>query len=135
MVSCRWGTFVDQELHVRVTVDDQVIADGPMNLAAVANAFYAGGGMVLSPDARADDGRLDVVTASGLSRTAVVRELSRIHSGGHVNNPKVRISQGKVVQLHTFSTEDAMPLEADGNVRGFTPVHFEIIPRALKFVY
>jgi len=124
-----------RERHVRVTVDDQVIADGPMNLAAVANAFYAGGGMVLSPDARADDGRLDVVTASGLSRTAVVRELSRIHSGGHVNNPKVRISQGKVVQLHTFSTEDAMPLEADGNVRGFTPVHFEIIPRALKFVY
>jgi YegS/Rv2252/BmrU family lipid kinase len=124
-----------RERRVRVTVDDQVIADGPMNLAAVANAFYAGGGMVLSPDARADDGRLDVVTASGLSRTAVVRELSRIHSGGHVNNPKVRISQGKVVQLHTFSTEDAMPLEADGNVRGFTPVHFEIIPRALKFVY
>jgi len=124
-----------RERRVRVTVDDQVIADGPMNLAAVANAFYAGGGMVLSPDARADDGRLDVVTASGLSRTAVVRELSRIHSGGHVNNPKVRISQGKVVQLHTFSTQDAMPLEADGNVRGFTPVHFEIIPRALKFVY
>lgn len=124
-----------RERRVRVTVDDQVIADGPMNLAAVANAFYAGGGMVLSPDARADDGRLDVVTASGLSRTAVVRELSRIHSGGHVNNPKVRISQGKVVQLHTFSQEDAMPLEADGNVRGFTPVHFEIIPRALKFVY
>jgi diacylglycerol kinase (ATP) len=124
-----------RERRVLVVVDDQVIMDGPMNLAAVANAFYAGGGMVLSPDARADDGRLDVVTASGLSRTGVVRELSRIHSGGHVNNPKVCISQGKVVQLHTFSPEDAMPLEADGNVRGITPVRFQIIPQALKFVF
>lgn len=124
-----------RERRVVVTVDDQVVQDGAMNLAAVANAFYAGGGMVLSPDARADDGRLDVVTASGLSRTGVVRELSRIHSGGHVNNPKVCISQGTVVQLHTFSPEDAMPLEADGNVRGVTPVRFRIIPGALKFVF
>ena len=124
-----------RERRVLVRVDDKVIADGQMNLAAVANAFYAGGGMVLSPDARADDGRLDVVTASGLSRTGVIRELSRIHSGGHVNNPKVRISQGKIVQLHTFSPEDAMPLEADGNVRGITPVLFQVIPGALRFVF
>jgi len=124
-----------RERRVRVTVDNRVIIDGPMNLAAVANALYAGGGMVLSPDARADDGRLDVVTASGLSRAGVVRELSRIHSGGHVNNPKVLIAQGRLVQMHTFSPADAMPLEADGNVRGFTPVQFRIMPRALTIVY
>lgn len=124
-----------RERRLRVTVDDKVIADGPMNLAAVANAFYAGGGMVLSPDARADDGRLDVVTASGLSRTGVIRELSRIHSGGHLNNPKVRIAQGHIVHLHTFSPEDAMPLEADGNVRGVTPARFQVIRGALRFVF
>ena len=123
-----------RERRVRVTVDDKVIVDGPMNLAAVANALFAGGGMVLSPDACADDGRLDVVTASGLSRAGVVRELSRIHSGGHVHNPKVQIAQGRVVNLHTFTPADAMPLEADGNVRGFTPVHFQIIPQTLRFV-
>ena len=124
-----------RERRVRVTVDDKVIADGPMNLAAVANALFAGGGMVLSPDARADDGRLDVVTASGLSRTGVIRELSRIHSGGHLNNPKVHIAQGKIVRMHTFSPEDAMPLEADGNVRGVTPVVFQVIRGALRFVF
>jgi diacylglycerol kinase family enzyme len=48
------------------------MADAPMNLIGVANGLYAGGGMMLSPDARADDGKLDVVTASGLSRTNVV---------------------------------------------------------------
>ncbi len=50
--------------------------------------------MMLSPEARIDDGKLDVITASGLTRANVVTELSRIHTGGHVNNPKVTITQG-----------------------------------------
>jgi diacylglycerol kinase (ATP) len=51
-----------RERRVIVTVDGRTIADGPMNLVAVANALYAGGGMMLSPEARIDDGKLDVIT-------------------------------------------------------------------------
>jgi len=123
-----------RERRVIVTVDGRTIADGPMNLVAVANALYAGGGMMLSPDARLDDGQLDVITASGLSRTNVVTELSRIHTGGHVNNPKVTITQGKIARIETLMLQDAMPLEADGNVRGVTPVQFQVLPGVLRFV-
>ena len=62
----------------------------------------------------------------------MTRELARIHKGGHVANPKVRILQGTRVRIETFKPEDAMPIEADGNVRGFTPAEFQIIPGALK---
>ncbi|HKO97260.1 MAG TPA: diacylglycerol kinase family protein [Pyrinomonadaceae bacterium] len=123
-----------RERRVRVTVDDREMVDGPMNLAAVANALYAGGGMMLSPEARNDDGKLDVVTASGLNRAQIVRELTRIHKGGHVANPKVRIQQGAYVRIETFATQDAMPIEVDGNVRGLTSVSFRIMPRAMRFV-
>ena len=82
-----------RERRVRVSVDGRVVVDGPMNLAGVANGLYAGGGMMLSPQARIDDGKLDVITASGLTRAHVVTELSRIHTGGHVSNPKVTITQ------------------------------------------
>ena len=123
-----------RERRVRVVVDETEIRDGPMNLAAVANALYAGGGMMLSPQARMDDGKLDVVTASGLNRAQVMRELTRIHKGGHVANPKVRITQGMRVRIETFSPEDAMKIEADGNVRGVTPVEFRVMPAALRFV-
>ena len=123
-----------RERRVRVTVDGRVVVDGPMNLAGVANGLYAGGGMMLSPEARIDDGKLDVVTASGLSRANIVTELSRIHTGGHVNNPKVTITQGTIVTIETLLAQAAMPLEADGNVRGVTPVRFEVLPGALRFV-
>ena len=123
-----------RERRVRVTVDGREIADGPMNLAAVANGLYAGGGMMLSPDARVHDGKLDVLTASGLSRANVVTELSRVHTGGHVNNPKVTITQGTIARIETFLMQDAMPMEVDGNVRGVTPAQFQVMPGALRFV-
>lgn len=123
-----------RERRVQVSVDGEIVRDGPMNLAAVANALYAGGGMMLSPEASIDDGKLDVVTASGLTRGAVVRELSRIHTGGHIKNPSVQIFRGEVARIQTFLIKDAMPIEADGNVRGVTPVEFRVMPRALRFV-
>ena len=123
-----------RERQVRVSIDDSVVIEGRMNLVAVGNGPYAGGGMMLSPSARVDDGKLDVVTASGLTRAAVIRELPRIHKGGHVKNPKVSITQGQKVRIETFSLEDGMLIEADGNVRGRTPVEFRIMPSALRIV-
>ncbi len=123
-----------RERRVRVTVDGRIVADRPMNLVGVANGLYAGGGMMFSPEARLDDGKLDVVTASGLSRANVVTELSRIHTGGHLKNPKVSLAQGSVVRIETLMLQDAMPLEADGNVRGVTPVQFQVLPKALRFL-
>ncbi len=123
-----------RERRVRVSVDGNEMVDGTMNLVGVANALYAGGGMMLSPEAKFNDGLLDVVTASGLNRLEIVRELARIHKGGHVANPKVRIVQGERVNIETFSVGDAMPIEADGNVRGMTPVSFRVMPKALRFV-
>ena len=123
-----------RERRVRVSVDDRTVIEGEMNLVGVANALYAGGGMMLSPEAKIDDGKLDVVTASGLNRANIVRELARIRKGGHVANPKVRITQGEGVSIETFSDADAMLIEADGNVRGLTPVEFHVMPKALRFV-
>ena len=123
-----------RERRVRVTVDGRTTAEGPMNLVAVANGLYCGGGMMLSPEARIDDGKLDVITASGLTRVNVVTELSRVHTGGHVHNPKVTITQGTIARIETFLQQDAMRLEADGNVRGVTPVQFQVLPGALRLV-
>ncbi len=123
-----------RERRVVVTVDGQLLADAPMNLVAIANNAYAGAGMMLSPKARIDDGKLDVVIASGLTRVNVILELPKLHTGGHVKNSKVTIKQGTYTRVETFLDGDAMRIEADGNVRGVTPADYRIMPRALKFV-
>jgi diacylglycerol kinase (ATP) len=120
-----------RERRAKIQIDHEII-EGPMNLVAVANARYAGGGMMLSPQAEIDDGKLDVVAASGLTRATILRELTRIHKGGHIANPKVKIVQGRYANIQTFAPNDALRIEIDGNVRGHTPADYLIMPLALR---
>src|SRR5262252_5225948 len=90
--------------------------------------------MMLSPEAALNDGLLDVVTASGLGRAGIMRELARVHNGGHVANPKVGVTSGQVVKIETFMAHDAMPIEVDGNLCGRTPVQLEVLRGGLKIV-
>jgi diacylglycerol kinase (ATP) len=123
-----------RERPVKVQVDGDLVIEGPMNLLAVANARYAGGGMMLTPQAEMDDGKLDVVTARGLNRATILRELARIHQGGHVANPKVKIAQGNYVSIETLLPQDALLIEVDGNVCGRTPADYSIMSKALRIV-
>jgi diacylglycerol kinase family enzyme len=75
-----------------------------------------------------------VVTASGLNRAHILYELTRIHKGGHVLNPKVKIVQGGYVSIQTSAPEDALLIEVDGNVSGRTPADYLVMPKALRIV-
>ena len=120
--------------RLRIQVDEDEAQECLTNLVAVANNPFAGGGMMFAPAARADDGRLDVVTACGIGRAEVVREMTRIHSGGHLANPRVRVRTAARVRIEHLTANDALPIEADGDVRGRTPVEFRVLPGALRVI-
>jgi diacylglycerol kinase (ATP) len=123
-----------RERRIRVCVDGGEARELKTNLIAVVNSRFAGGGMMFSPAARVDDGLLDVVTASRLSRATLAREMTRIHAGGHVANPRVSITRASRVTIEHVTEADALTVEADGDVRGMTPLKLNIIPRALRVV-
>jgi diacylglycerol kinase (ATP) len=123
-----------RERRVRVRVDESEAFECATNLIAVVNSRFAGGGMMFSPEARVDDGLLDVVTASKISRRMLVREMMRIHAGGHVANPRVSITRGARVRIEPVTDADVLPVEADGDVRGVTPLELEVMPGALRVV-
>jgi YegS/Rv2252/BmrU family lipid kinase len=123
-----------RERRVRVRFDDHEVIEKRTNLLAIANGLYAGGGMMFSPEARTDDGLIDLVLTHDLTRAAILRELPRIHSGGHITNPRVRIFKAKHVVVETEGTENALLVEADGNVRGHTPAEFHVMPDALRVI-
>jgi len=123
-----------RERRVRVRVDGAAI-ECRTNMLAVVNGTYAGGGMNFAPAARPDDGVLDVMMACGVSRLGIMRELTRIHRGGHLANPRVRVLRGTRVRIEALDTTDALGVEADGDVRGTTPVEFRVMPRALRVIF
>jgi YegS/Rv2252/BmrU family lipid kinase len=122
------------ERGVRVRIDGHEAIECRSNLLAVANGVYAGGGMMFAPDACVDDGQLDVLISCGITRATILRELPRIRRGAHLSNPNVRAVRATRVSIETDGAEEALPIEADGNVRGMTPAEFRIMPKALRIV-
>lgn len=123
-----------RERRVRVFVDDEPALECSSNLLAIANGIYAGGGMMFAPDARPDDGAMDVLLACDVSRATILRELPRIRRGAHLSNPKVRTVRCARARIETLTSDDPLPIEADGNVRGHTPCEFQIMPGALRII-
>jgi diacylglycerol kinase (ATP) len=123
-----------REKSVRVIVDDSEVIESRTNLIAVANGIYAGGGMMFAPHARNDDGLIDLVLTRDLKRTTIMREMPRIRRGAHLANERVRVIKARHVRVETETPADALLVEADGNVRGHTPVEFRIMPGALRVV-
>lgn len=120
---------------VEASVESTIEIECASNLIAIANGVYAGGGMMFAPGARVDDGLMDVLLAcDGLTRTGILRELPRIRRGAHLSNPRVRAMRATRVRVETTDGEDALMIEADGNVRGQTPAEFRIMPGALRIV-
>lgn len=123
-----------RERRVRVAVDGNPPLECSSNLLAVANGIYAGGGMMFAPGARLDDGQMDVLLAEDLTRATILRELPRIRRGAHLDNPHVHLMRCARVRIETLNSDDALPVEADGNVRGHTPAEFQILPGTLRIV-
>jgi diacylglycerol kinase (ATP) len=123
-----------RERLVRIRVDESETIENRTNLIAVANGIYAGGGMMFAPHALNNDGLIDLVLTRDLTRPTILRELPRIRRGKHLANPLVRIIKAKHIKVETEASEDALLVEADGNVRGHTPAEFHIMPGALRLI-
>jgi diacylglycerol kinase (ATP) len=123
-----------RERFVSVTIDGSETVDLKTNLLAVANGVYAGGGMMFAPGAAIDDGLVDLLLSHDLTRATILRELPRIRRGEHLSNERVRLVRAAHVRIEHHEHEDALLVEADGNVRGRTPAEFRIMPGALRVV-
>jgi diacylglycerol kinase (ATP) len=116
--------------RVTLRVDGEVVHDDRLILATGANGRYFGGGMQVAPEARIDDGLLDVVIISNLSIPKLLTKLPKIYAGTHLADPATALHRGRVIEA------DAAPglvkLELDGEPLGTLPARYEVLPGALS---
>jgi diacylglycerol kinase (ATP) len=101
-------------------------------LVTVGNTSSVGGGMRLTPDARVEDGLLDLLVATPLSRFALLRLLPRVFTGAHVHDDHVEIVRGRVITIDVDDRGPAPVTNADGERFGALPVTLEVVPGALR---
>jgi diacylglycerol kinase (ATP) len=115
---------------MRLTIDGRLI-ERQLFLVAVANGASYGGGMLIAPDAKSDDGLFDVCLVDRLSRLEVLRMLPSLYSGGHRHHPAVEFVRCR--QLRAESVDDVR-CQADGELVGDLPATFHIRSGALRYV-
>ncbi len=121
--------------RVRVTVDGAAW-EGPAWLVAVGNSRYYAGGMMITPDARTDDGLLDVCVIGPVPTARFLARFPQVFRGTHVTIPDVETLRGRVVEVEVLEPRagPALDLYASGERVGPLPARIECDPAALQLV-
>lgn len=83
--------------------------------AAVMNHPYEGGGFYFCPDAKVDDGLLDVIVISGISKWKILFCLPTAFRGKHTRLKGIDLFQCRTVKIRF---EDEAPIHTDGEAVG-----------------
>jgi diacylglycerol kinase (ATP) len=102
---------------------------GRMHDVIVANGVWHGGGMMLAPDARPDDGAFDVVMIGDVGKVDFLTTAPKLYKGKHVNHPKIEVVRTARVEV---DAAEHLPIELDGEQVGTTPATFEVVPGAVR---
>jgi diacylglycerol kinase (ATP) len=96
-------------------------------LVAVGNGPAYGGGMKVTPDARFDDGLLDVLVLHKISTAEFLRVFPTVFKGTHTSHPKVQVLRARTVRLEATGIVSY----ADGERFAPLPMTMEVVPGAL----
>ncbi len=99
-------------------------------LVSVGNGPEYGGGMAICPNARVDDGLLDVTVVRASSRSRLVRLSPTLYKGTHIHLPEVEVHRAATVSL----AAPGIVAYADGERFPALPVRIETVRNAVTMV-
>ena len=118
--------------RIRITVDGEPIARGPMVLCTVANGRRVGGEFNCAPEAKVDDGLMDVCYFRAMSLLRLLTLFPLYRSGHHIGS---RAGRNKVLYRQarqvTISSKDLIDIYIDGEQLPGSQFDLRILPGAL----
>ena len=118
-----------RRVRFRLRADGQLF-DHRAIAAVVANMPYTGLALDVAPDARLDDGMLDVRVYRRFSRLELLRHFWSIAFGRRAYAPKVATYRAREVSIET----GGLPCRADDFKLGRTPLVLTVRPRVLRVI-
>lgn len=106
-------------------------SDQPTILAAFANTPQYGGGMKIAPQAKMDDGLLDVCIVGAVDPFKLFCMFPTVYAGRHLGIKEAEYFHAAQVRIET---EHPLDVYADGEFVCRTPVEIGVQPGALKVV-
>jgi YegS/Rv2252/BmrU family lipid kinase len=113
-----------------------IAANGETSTADVFVVFaaigrYCGGGMLVAPDAKSDDGLLDVVIVENISKWELLLNIRRLFDGTIGTYKKARCLRAPSIEI---SAPVPVASEADGELLSSTPLSISILQNGIRVV-
>ena len=108
-----------------------LVADEDLLLVGVGNGQSIGGGTPLFPDARLDDGLLEVLVARATGPLARVGFAARLRSGEHVDRDDVVTARARAVTIRGEPAPHCLDGEVSDPVAERT---YRVVPGALRLI-
>ena len=105
--------------------------DGPTMVAAFANTPLYGGGMKVAPEAKMDDGLLDICVVKGIGPLKLFSVFPTVYAGRHLKIREVEYFKASAVRVET---EQPFDVYADGEFVCRTPIEVSVQRAALKVI-
>lgn len=102
-----------------------------MQMFAVCNSRLIGGGRMIAPDARIDDGLLDVCLIEAMPTLDFIGLLTRVSSGDHVEEERVHYFKAHELRME-FAR--AVKVNTDGEVFETRECRYRVLPKATRFI-
>lgn len=126
------ATFVPPSMRI---VHDEGVFEGRVMFTTLASLPRFGGGMQIAPQAKIDDGLLDLVIVREISRRALLAVFPKVYSGKHVGHPACLFHRTRRAEI---TIDRPMTLYGGGEpVRPMAagePVTAEVVPGSLNVV-
>lgn len=130
-----FGLFFSLKSHAEVYVDGKKIGNDIFILCTIANGQVYGGGYRCAPNAKVDDGLLDVTLFKPVSRIRLLSLISIYKNGKHLENkrtlPLITYTLGKNVKI---IAKKEIIYTRDGEVSHEKEISMEVLPLAINFV-
>ncbi len=121
--------FHFKEFHFTIKKGERTI-DQKCLLLTVNNSSRTGGGFLVTPKARIDDGWLDVVICNALSVWKRLRYLPVIEKGKHLELPFISYTHDKEIHI---KTKEQIFAQIDGELICGNEFNIRILPGFVKF--
>ena len=95
------------------------------------NSKFTGGTMMIAPNAQVDDGLVEYVRWGPIGRLGLIRNLSTLYDGTHINHP---LAEHQAARRIDYELEGPVDVMVDGEALTLHLETLDVLPSALRVV-
>lgn len=116
--------------HIKIYDDEHIYYDDKMLLCTINNGQYYGGGFMITPSAKIDDGYLNLCVVDGMSKIKIPYMLSLLLKKEHMKRKEVHHYLVKDLKI-----DCEYSCNIDGDEVKYEHYEIHIVPNAIRIVY